>query len=353
MKKSFTLFIIACLLGMANLQAQVATLEHQGTSTAYYGTNSFLDAYNASVDGDAIILSSGAYSTYDGNTYYGYLTITKAIQIIGTGHYNDSVYSTTFIDHLFLGNGASNITIEGVKINYFQNFGSVSNLALRRCYFANVLYLGGGTLNNFLIEGSVFPGINFNNPNTSSNIVIRNNIIFGGLAFISGSGIIENNILTLTSSCGSYLFSNINGVLIRNNAIWCYSNLNQCGYQGGLCAGCNGNTTENNFYDITGGVSYNFDPNTNTVNNNYSGSITTLYPSGLGATFDYNTDYHIQNPTQYIGTDGTQIGIYGGSTPYKENAVPSNPRIVHKFIAPQGDADGNLQINIKVKAQNY
>ena len=340
MKKTFTIFIIACLLGMANLQAQVANLEHQGTSSVYYGSSSFVDAYNASVDGDVIILSSGTFAT---SVHNSQLSIEKQIKIIGAGHYNDSIYSATYIDYLPLGNYTSNITIEGIKLGtLFVN--NATNLTIRRCNILYTLGLYTGSCSNLCIEGSVLSGLAFNN--LSNNVIIRNNIIYGIISRFSGTAIIENNIL-VTPYC-SYSFTSINGAIINNNVIivnytWsCY---------GGISQYCSGNVFENNFVDTPS--SNRFDPNTNTdLNNNY-GVITTLYPNGLSSVFSYSTDYHIQNPTQYLGTDGTQIGIYGGSAPYKENAVPSNPRIVHKFIAPQGDADGNLQINIKVKAQNY
>jgi len=53
----------------------------------------------------------------------------------------------------------------------------------------------------------------------------------------------------------------------------------------------------------------------------------------------------------YLGTDGTQVGIYGGSQPFKEKGTPSNPQVTKKNIGTQTDADGNLQINMTIEAQ--
>jgi len=55
----------------------------------------------------------------------------------------------------------------------------------------------------------------------------------------------------------------------------------------------------------------------------------------------------------YLGTDGTQIGIYGGSQPFKEKGMPSNPQVTEKIISTETDTNGNLQINITVKTQDY
>ena len=83
MKKHFYILAIACILGIGNLNAQfsLATLDHNGTSSVFYGTNALVDAYNASDNGDVIILSSGAFNPP--------ASIQKGISIIGVGHYPD------------------------------------------------------------------------------------------------------------------------------------------------------------------------------------------------------------------------------------------------------------------------
>ncbi len=53
-----------------------------------------------------------------------------------------------------------------------------------------------------------------------------------------------------------------------------------------------------------------------------------------------------------ICSDGTDIGIYGSSQPYKEGAVPFNPHIYFKNIGGTTTPNGLLNINIKVKAQD-
>lgn len=50
----------------------------------------------------------------------------------------------------------------------------------------------------------------------------------------------------------------------------------------------------------------------------------------------------------YLGTDGKQVGIYGGMLPF--DTTPSNPRITKCNVAAKSTADGKLSVDIEVKA---
>lgn len=52
--------------------------------------------------------------------------------------------------------------------------------------------------------------------------------------------------------------------------------------------------------------------------------------------------------TKYLGTDGTEVGIYGGSLPFE--ARISNPQITKLNVASKSTADGKLSVDIEVKA---
>jgi hypothetical protein len=92
---------------------------------------------------------------------------------------------------------------------------------------------------------------------------------------------------------------------------------------------------------------------TNTNSGNYIGILqTNIFVNQSGSTIDYTHDYHLKNPTTYLGTDNTQVGIYGGTTPFKDRGLPSNPQVLKKSVATETDASGNLKINFTVKAQD-
>lgn len=71
------------------------------------------------------------------------------------------------------------------------------------------------------------------------------------------------------------------------------------------------------------------------------------------AEFSYQYDFNlqIQSPGINAGTDGTDIGIYGGAFPWKEGSIPINPHIQTKTISSTTDPSGNLPVNIKVMTQ--
>ena len=72
----------------------------------------------------------------------------------------------------------------------------------------------------------------------------------------------------------------------------------------------------------------------------------------VNSIYTYNLHLRPNSPLHNAGTDGTDIGIYGGLFPWKEGSVPFNPHIQTKTIGNITDGNGNLQINIKVKAQD-
>ena len=202
----------------------------------------------------------------------------------------------------------------------------------------------GSTLNNAIIESSIMPYIDFYG--NDNNVIIRNNIFPSWntiLRNISNGSIIENNILYLYGNSWGYCFDEVYNSIIKNNVLYRPYNNSSNGILSGT-----GNSFENNLIDCP----YSYNTTANSFLINYFEPFANVFPNGIGNPNSYYSDLHISNPTQYLGTDGTQIGIYGGSHPYKENAIPSNPRIVSKIIAPENDVNGNLPVNIKVKAQN-
>jgi hypothetical protein len=113
--------------------------------------------------------------------------------------------------------------------------------------------------------------------------------------------------------------------------------------------GSTGNSIYNNVFVIS-----NVNWGSNSSSDNYFGiPQSDIFVNQTGNSIDYTHNYHLKNPEKYIGTDGTQVGIYGGTTPFKEKGLPSNPQIIKKTIAEQTDANGNLKVDVTVKAQEY
>ncbi len=99
-------------------------------------------------------------------------------------------------------------------------------------------------------------------------------------------------------------------------------------------------------------LNWSFPDGSNTGSSNWFGiAPNSIFVNCPSAAFDNTYDYHLQTPSNYIGTDGFQIGIYGTSAPFKEGVVSKNPHVILKSIAPQTTPTGDLNINITVGAQ--
>ncbi len=85
--------------------------------------------------------------------------------------------------------------------------------------------------------------------------------------------------------------------------------------------------------------------------NNMTADVKTLFGfDTIG--FDESNTYKLTEEAKitFLGTDGTQVGIYGGKTPFSD--VPSNPQVTQKNIATKCTFDDKLNVNIKAEAQN-
>lgn len=339
--KQIFLISVLSLMCIVTLKAQnpVATLEHNGITQVFYGQNSLVESYNASAAGDTINLSAGYFNTP--------ASIAKGIKIIGAGHFPDSATVTrrsTLLSNLTIVQGADNFKIEGVFINGAINFSNepVSSVSIVRCNCLWVNMSSDGASNskdNCSIE-ECFISMDGNSASVLSIFgntnLIRHNILRGSISNASGSCVIDGNVF-LCEGCSS--FSTVTASQITNNVILGTPYvMNNC--------------TSNSFYNnlfVQGYVDF----GNNSSSNNYFGvPQANIFINQNGNVASYTDDYHLQHPELYIGTDGTQVGLYGGIVPFKDKGYPSNPAILSKSVAPQTDANGNLLISFTVKAQD-
>ncbi|MFW6277068.1 MAG: hypothetical protein ACOC1J_00245 [Prolixibacteraceae bacterium] len=337
--KKFTLIslLIACTFF---LHAQKVALHNTSGVQIFTGVDGFLEACNSAVSGDTIYLAGGGFSSPG--------TIDKRLLIFGAGHYPDStaVTSKTIINgYINLTENADGFHIEGVDItgNFTtQTNHAVDHIKIKYCRIQGVLRISGDQSNpaiNLMLANSVITG-KVELPN-AQNAGIFNSLFNGEISGTYGN-LFQNNIFLLNNKSNlTYKYT-----LIGNN-----------------------NTLENNIFlrtqdrEISGTsniIKNNITPKTDpfwgttpVASGNYTGvEVTTIFVNQTGNVFDYTHNYHLQAPEAYPGTDGAEVGIYGGTHTYKEGAVPSNPHFVIGNIAPQSDAEGKLNIEIKVTAQD-
>lgn len=324
----FTLFSVLSVFG----QDPVATLQHAGSTQVFYGINSLESAYQQSVNGDTIVLSVGSFSAP---------TLGKRLTIIGAGYLPDSLSlkrSTTIIRGIMINTGGSKIHLEGLyvagNIDRASNFANYDSLTVKRCRFTNIEFVGkNGILEENIIEASI--------TNLGTDAIVKHNIINGLVSNIQ-RGVVDGNILLYSTS----VFHTLSNVTIKNNIVMCtirqFAYLNNCVAINNIFI-----TDVFSFYECLR------ENNNCEVRNNYViYDKQDIFKAFSGTYFDFRDDYQLKTPNNFIGTDGTQVGIYGGLQPFKTSLRPSNPQIISKSVSTKTDNTGQLQVNFTVKAQD-
>jgi hypothetical protein len=89
------------------------------------------------------------------------------------------------------------------------------------------------------------------------------------------------------------------------------------------------------------------------INNLVNLDAATVFVSETNGTYEFSDNLHLQNicPGVGAGTDGTDMGIYGTASPFKDGALPHVPHISRMDAATGTDASGNLPVSVRVAAQ--
>lgn len=340
MKKNILTLVFMLFFSFIFAQQKVA-LESGGTTTIFGGSNPFLDAYNAAVDGDIIYLPGASMTGF---------AIDKGVTIIGAGHYPNATLATnpTVINgNITINENADGLHLEGIQFTGSITFGNnaqVDDVTIKRCRVVSINYAGNATpvtpcLNNLIAETIITGDLTMTNLTSS---MISNNIIQGKLINGSNNGI-TNNILMYSgysSYTNHYVFNNQDNCFISNNIVF-------RPYVSEVHTGCEMSTFSNNIFAVAPLAGSN-----TFIDNYFSVPITGLFVNQTGATFDYTHDYQLASSGIYLGTDGNDVGIYGGVFSYKTESIPHNPHIVSKSVATQTNAAGELPVQITVEAQN-
>ena len=289
--------------------------------------------------------------------------INKRVQIYGSGINPDSALTsgrTILTGNLIFVTGADSGFIQGITIDGNITFGTnidnqnVGYFSISRRMF-NYLTLSfngvSATSSNFLIRECI---IRQGARGGYSQAVFNNNVFEQQLTYFTGA-IFSNNIFLVYDTP---LQSNITNTTFSNN-VFIISCL--VSYYGG---------TNNNFFNnlIQGGLIRFSNPNTGQCENNYSlngnGSIVgnienvpanLIFQNQSGNFFVFQQNYHLvpASPGKNAGTDGTDVGIYGGPLPFKDGSLPVNPHYRLRMVSGTTTAAGQLPVHFKVAAQDH
>lgn len=349
MKKFFFSAFISVFCFAVQVSAQssvIATLFHDGDIQTFYGTGALRQAHDAAAHGDVITLSSGMFTGTD---------ITKAITLRGAGMEYDSISITepTII--------SGDFTIAIPNDSTLQNH----NLVMEGIYHntTGTMYVGPDIYNPQFVKCR-FSKIRSNTSGTHAGEMYNANFIN---CIISHSYYMHSKSSATFVNCyiedpnmqgsGSYTFEFQNCVIksfyldtFRNSI---YRN---CFIYGGY-NGENAIAETSAAYNCVGisqnGNFYIFSNQANTSNIELSTSdwanVFKTWTGGSIADFmSERLELTDEAKAKYLGNDGTQVGIYGGSIPFE--ARPSNPQITKLNVASKSTADGKLSVDIEVKA---
>lgn len=354
MKKLFTLFT-TCLvsIGMMAQTSLVATLTHQGESSEFYGQNALVDAVKASADGDLITLSAGIFSG---------TTINKSLTIRGNGA-EPAEQATVINSKVVLEKSADEdeanhwLNIEGINFNCevlipaprnTTDLNILKDLCMKKCtlksfssgeYYPNHVYYG--TLKNAsFINCRIIDSFTIMN---ESEVAFINSVV-RGYKFYAGNGgqtnnpkaTMYNSVLITNSDAKSVNYLNsINSVIV----VYCSSTKSETYAFPSTFSSTNSIITGFQYSDY--GIKFADCYSVNTEWKPMEEVFSTLT--------DYRNlvmenDYALTESAQaFLGTDGTQVGIYGGAAPY--TSTVSYPRFKTFKVADKA-VNGKLSVEI-------
>lgn len=327
MKKFIVLFVAVMAMFATTAKAQsslLTTLNHEGTISTFYGTNALIQAHAAAADGDVITLSSGTFQS---------VNITKAVTLRGAGMALDAATQTepTVLANEFTINipdeTTQRLTIEGIYTNQRVYIEKLKNAMFLKDRFRNIEIGSYGygkdlTFIHCRITESYYGNSDSNNSAVFQNCLVRD---------IKGVNYIFNNCLFLadTNSYNSHRESSEYRNCIILNSLDTKTT----------------STYYNNLYcKNSDGDSFNVTNNTNVEVAKDNEAIKNLFG------YSDDNEYKLTEAAKALikGTDGTEVGIYGGSLPY--DPTPTNPQISKFNVAAKTTADGKLSVDIEVKS---
>ena len=352
MKKYFvTLFLsVFCFVVQVSAQSSViATLFHDGDIKTFYGTGALRSAHAAAVHGDVITLSSGYFTATD---------ITKAVTLRGAGMEYDSisVIEPTIISGDFSIQIASdstlqnnNLVMEGIYHNATGSItvkGSLNNPQFVKCRLYDIRCSSYSGTDGYMYYANFI------------NCVIAYMVDF----YTSGSATfvncyvsdIDNYSSSSSASCEfqncvvkDSQFSYVVNTVFRNCFLYAVSNSSSYNYNQ-----LPSTSPAYNCVALSSISSTNIFANQSNTTNTQVSSLSDVFKTWTGSSLNNFKRERLEltdaAKTKYLGSDGTQIGIYGGSIPFDPR--PSNPQITKLNVASKSTADGKLSVDIEVKA---
>lgn len=331
--KKFLLILFPFIVS-SGAQAKVLTVSNRPGETPQY--TSVSAAIAAAVAGDTIYIQGS-------DTPYDSFTLNKRLTLIGPGHNpNKELPLVVNVLQLMIDGenaAASGSSIIGLTITELRcEYNGQKAITIKRCriksYISAAVVFGQSLNTEWIIENNIISSLFVTTGAASSNFIIRNNIFTGTIKTANTCVISNNNFI------GGQAFGQVNNAIIENNIFYGSTPL------GAINSTFNNNITFSSEHTVLPYGSNN--GNANKVN------VDPKFTAYTGGDFSYDHDYHLQESSPGIkaGTNGTDIGIYGGMG-FSETGEPPIP-VVRSFLIQNGilAPNGKLKIIISAEAKN-
>lgn len=343
--KKILAIVFALICASFAMMAQntfVATLQHGDAVSNYYGMTALQEAYNAAETGDIILLSSGVFNS---------VNIQKGIKVRGVGLGQDSKTVIKGDFEIRSLEATWKTSLEGVyalnNVNVYSNDSAVS---------AGKIDFIKSQLGSFNGKATGSPSVtstptvsiiqnilnNFSIDNNWSSVSCYNSLILGSYPTTCQSFVQSTTFINCVCS-GSYV-TNLSYAVFMNSIIRDtrdYSNNEYRLPSTAIAHNCLGIHFRG--YNLFANLSFGSQQNCSNVKD-----ITSIFKTFNGSFTNYSETFELTEDAaqKYLGTDGTQIGMQGGSAKY--STTMSYPVITMMQADSKTTRDGKLNVKIEV-----
>ncbi|MFP4093848.1 MAG: hypothetical protein ACLFUB_05155 [Cyclobacteriaceae bacterium] len=371
--KNTILFFLILFTGLEVALAKVITVDNNAGTSADYASLS--EAVTAASNGDSIYVHASQIA-------YGNLNLNKSLAILGPGHYPETnPAGTAILGDITLLTGSSGSIFSGLSVSSISVSTNSSvqvhdilienNLFRRASAIIGASQASGGNSDNWIIRGNVF--LNLNRCGGCTVIAVGNDVqlntanenwfIYNNLIDVRGNIYIFNNInatatinhniiiTTATNNAYGLFIGNSNdrnsGVSLSNNIFISTSPDNF-----DLARGCSNCSFTNNltYHPVSTLVDL---PGTGNLNNTDPEFVNV--PESFAWSYEHDFNVTDSSPANNAGTDGTDLGIYGGTAfQFTKFGYPQGMPYVEFFQVnnPQLQEGENLNISIRARVGN-
>ena len=335
--KKFLLSVVGLLFAATSFaqNSLVASLTSGENTTYYYGVDALKQAVADAVSGDVINLSGGSFNATN---------ISKGITLRGAGIDSEvPTYIVGDIDITIPEEDTNRFMMEGIRCGVIGINGTFANPYFLKCQFNGVGNWGSESVKNIMFCNCKITGY-FNPRGYNAYNMINcfiNNTTQDEYATVTAT----NCIFAEPTGFHVYRYERcqfFNCLIVSLDGRGGYSD------SSGETRWLPTNSQAHNCYmvnfpefDIFGKLAVRIGCPA------YSLSYPTIFKTYNGTYSDEETFELTETAkTTYLGTDGTEVGLYGGLLPY--NSTPSYPLISTMTVDKQTDSDGNLGVTIEV-----